>query len=232
MIDLLSALLIVVLLCCSAGLGMFISPRLPPAHRARETIEMMTLTIGMLVTFAALVLGLITASVKSAYDDAMHYRQEYALQLTQLDRCLRNYGAGADAARAYIRSYTAAAIASIWPSEPPPVGVHYPDTSGMHNLIITGEVPAITDLMNHAGLEISRFSPTDATQVRIAENCRQDYRDVVRALDRARDKECTTLGALLPDLGVLADDHFRELRPCGPTPQPLGDFHRSLRCFA
>ena len=181
MIDLLSALLIVVLLCSSAGLGMFISPRLPPAHRARETVEMMTLTIGMLVTFAALVLGLITASVKSAYDDAIHYRQEYALQLTQLDRCLRNYGAGADAARAYIRSYTAAAIASIWPSEPPPVGVHYPDTSGMHNLIITGEVPAITDLMNHAGLEISRFSPTDATQVRIAENCRQDYRDVVRA---------------------------------------------------
>ena len=181
MIDLLSALLIVVLLCCSAGLGMFISPRLPPAHRARETVEMMTLTIGMLVTFAALVLGLITASVKSAYDDAIHSRQEYALQLTQLDRCLRNYGAGADAARAYIRSYTAAAIASIWPSEPPPVGVHYPDTSGMHNLIITGEVPAITDLMNHAGLEISRFSPTDAAQARIAENCRQDYRDVVHA---------------------------------------------------
>jgi hypothetical protein len=40
-IDLLSALLIVVLLCSSAGLGMFISPRLPAAHRARETIEMM-----------------------------------------------------------------------------------------------------------------------------------------------------------------------------------------------
>ena len=175
MIDLLSALLIVVLLCSSAGLGMFISPRLPLAHRARETVEMMTLTIGMLVTFAALVLGLITASVKTGYDDAVHSRQEYALQLTELDRCLRNYGPGADAARTYIRSYTAAAIATIWPSEPRPVDVPYPDTSGMHNLIITGEVPA------HAGLEISRFSPTDASQARIAENCRQDYRDVLRA---------------------------------------------------
>src|SRR6516225_5415435 len=103
-IDLLSALLIVVLLCSSAGLGMFISPRLPAAHRARETVEMMTLTIGMLVTFAALVLGLITASVKTGYDEAVHSRQEYALQLTELDRCLRNYGPGADAARAYLRS--------------------------------------------------------------------------------------------------------------------------------
>src|SRR5262249_16002390 len=52
------------------------------------------------------------------------------------------------------------------------------------------------------------------------------------ALERARDKECTTLGALLPGLGVLADDHFRELWSCGATPQPLIDFHHSLRGFA
>ena len=174
MVDLLSALLIVVLLCSSAGLGMFIRPRLPAAHRARETVEMMTLTIGMLVTFAALVLGLITASVKTGYDEAVHSRQQYALQLTELDRCLRNYGPGADAARAYIRSYTAAAIATIWSSEPPPMGAQYSDTSGIHNLVITGEVPAHADLMNHAGLEISRFSATDASQARVAENCRQD----------------------------------------------------------
>jgi hypothetical protein len=68
-------------------------------------------------------------------------RQEYALQLKELDRCLRNYGAGADAARAYLKSYTAAAIASIWPSEPPPGGVHYPDISGMHNLVILEKSP-------------------------------------------------------------------------------------------
>jgi hypothetical protein len=90
---------------------------------------MMTLVIGILVTFAALVLGLITALVKKEYDDAVNYRQEYALLLTQLDRCLRNYGPGADAARAYVRSYTAADIAIVWPSEPPPVGVPYPDTT-------------------------------------------------------------------------------------------------------
>jgi PAS domain S-box-containing protein len=31
-----------------------------------------------------------TASAKTGYDDAVHYRQEYALQLTELDRCLRD----------------------------------------------------------------------------------------------------------------------------------------------
>jgi hypothetical protein len=222
-IDLLSALLIVVLLCSSAGLGMFISPRLPPAHRARETVEMMTLAIGMLVTFAALVLGLITASVKREYDDAVHYRQEYALLLTQLDRCLRNYGPGADAARAYVRSYTAASIAGYWPSEPLPVGVQYPDTSGMHDLIITGEVPALADLMNHAGLEISRFNPTDASQTRIAESCRQDYRDVLRARLRAIETKNARLSApfyqilvfwlmiIFASFGLLAPRHSLSL---------------------
>jgi hypothetical protein len=59
-----------VLLCASAGLGILLRPRLPEHHRARETQELMQITIGLLVTFAALVLGLVTASVKQAYDNA------------------------------------------------------------------------------------------------------------------------------------------------------------------
>jgi len=86
--------------------------------------------------------------------------------------------------------------------------------------------------MNRVGLEISRFNPADASQTRIAENCRQDYRDVLRArLSVLETKNARRLGALLPDLSVLADDNFRELRSCGAA-QPIGDFHRSLRGFA
>jgi hypothetical protein len=92
---------------------------LPEHHRARETLELMQITIGLLVTFAALALGLITASVKQAYDTAALDRQRYALQLTLLDQCLRDYGPDATKARADIRSYTAAVIASTWRDEPP-----------------------------------------------------------------------------------------------------------------
>ncbi len=53
--------------------------------------------IGMLVTFTALVLGLLTASVKTAFDRAGRDLQDYALELTQLDQCLRNYGPGTEA---------------------------------------------------------------------------------------------------------------------------------------
>src|SRR6478672_10137063 len=65
-----SGLVVFVLLCASAGLGILIRPRLPEHHRTRETVELTQITIGLLVTFAAVVLGLLTASVKHGYDSA------------------------------------------------------------------------------------------------------------------------------------------------------------------
>ena len=56
-----SGLVVFVLLCASAALGMFVRPRLPEQHRSRETTELMQITIGLMVSFAALVLGLLTA---------------------------------------------------------------------------------------------------------------------------------------------------------------------------
>jgi hypothetical protein len=173
-----SALLVFVLLCVSAGVGIYVRPRLPEHHRARESIELMQLVIGMLVTFAALVLGLLTASVKNSYDAASHARHEYALQLTQLDRCLRDYGPTADPARAGLRSYTAAVIASTWPSEPLPAGVSYPNTADMPRV---GASPVLAELMNQVGIEINGLDTSNVNQARIAELCREEYRDVIRA---------------------------------------------------
>ena len=76
-----SALIVFALLCASAGAGIIVRPHLPEHHRVRETTELMQVTIGLLATFAALVLGLLTASVKQTYDSASHDREAYALQL-------------------------------------------------------------------------------------------------------------------------------------------------------
>ena len=138
-----SGLAVFVLLCASAGLGILIRPRLPEHHRTRETVELTQITIGLLVTFAAVVLGLLTASVKHGYDSAAQDRQRYALQLTTLDQCLRDYGPDAAKIRVDIQSYTAAVIASTWPEEPPPTGVQYPDVTGMPRV---GETPILAAL--------------------------------------------------------------------------------------
>ena len=166
------------LLCLAAASGRYLRPRLPETLRTRETIETMQLMIGMLVTFAAIVLGLLTASVKSRYDDAGRARQEYALQLTQLDRCLRDYGPGAEPIRADLKSYTAAVIASTWPAEPRPVGVTYPDPSRMP---LVGADPVLGDLMHAIGLEIRHLDPGRPVLVRIVDDCLAVYLDVLKA---------------------------------------------------
>ena len=110
------------LLCVSAGIGRYLHPRMPETYRSRETMEATQRVVGMLVTFAALVLGLLTASVKTTYDTAARDRHAYSLQLIQLDHCLRDYGPDAESARDDIKSYTAAVIASTWRNEAPAGG--------------------------------------------------------------------------------------------------------------
>jgi hypothetical protein len=170
-----SGLAVFVLLCASVGLGILVRPRLPEHHRTRESVELMQITIGLLVTFAALVLGLLTASVKQSYDSAANDRQRYTLQLALLDQCLRDYGPDAGKARADIHSYTAAVIASTWPDEPPPRGVQYPDVSGMPRV---GPTPILAALMDRIGLEVSELAPSDAMHTRLAAFCLDRYKDV------------------------------------------------------
>ena len=165
------------LLCLSAGIGRHIHPRLPETYRTRETIETMQLVIGMLVTFAALVLGLLTATVKTTYDDAARDRHAYALQLTLLDTCLRDYGPAIAPAREELKAYTAAVIASTWPNEPEPTGVSYPSTAGMP---VVGASPVLAALMDRIGQQIRGLEPHSTIETNTAADCQATYRNVVR----------------------------------------------------
>lgn len=194
-----SVLVVFLLLCASAALGIYVRPHLPERHRTRETTELMQITIGLLVTFAALVLGLLTASVKQRYDDAAQDRQQYALNLTLLDQCLRDYGPDAMAARANIRSYTAAVIASTWPSERPPTDVQYPNAKGMPRV---GASPVLAGLMNQIGLEITRLTPADAPHAKLLDLCLDRYKAVMD--DRLAVIEDARIEFFEPFYGVLA----------------------------
>jgi hypothetical protein len=193
-----SALAVFVVLCASAGLGRYVRPRLPETHRASETIQTMQVMIGMLVTFAALVLGLLTASVENTYDRAALDRQAYALQLTNLDQCLRNIGSDGKPSRDLLKRYTAAVIASTWPSEPRPIGVDYPDTSSMPQV---GPSPVLADLMNRIDLELQRMQPTDSFRGSVRQECLAILHDVNRA--RLLVIESVSRKISLPFQGIL-----------------------------
>jgi len=173
-----SAPLLLILLLAAAAVGYFVRSRLPERHRARDSIELVQLTISLLVTFTAIVLGLLTTSVKAGFDAAYNARGTYAAQLAQLDECLRQYGPETQPIRGQLRSYAAGVIASTWPDETPPAEVRYPDVSRMP---LTGESGVLGAFINDVGKEIHRLAPKDPLQQGWQSSCLQQYSDVVKS---------------------------------------------------
>ena len=126
MMHLLNSLLLVMILIASSAIGLYVRPLLSERHKSQETFDLVRLVTTMLVTFAAIVLGLLTTSVKSARDGVTTDLRGYGAMIIELDQMMRSYGPELDPARVILRSYTATAVATTWPGEEPPPGDYYP----------------------------------------------------------------------------------------------------------
>jgi hypothetical protein len=178
MLDLWSTALLLFLLLAAAGAGYYVRSRLPEKHRSQESLILVQLTINLLVTFTAIVLGLLTTSVKAGFDTAYNARGAYAAELAQLDEYLREYGPETDKMRQQLREYVAAVIASTWPDEKPPAGVKYPDVAGMP---VTGESDVLGAILNAVGREINQLEPKDPGRQRLLSECMQQYSGVIKS---------------------------------------------------
>jgi CHASE3 domain sensor protein len=112
--------LVVMMACFWAGLTM--QRYLRDHHRSRETIDSIRVIITLLVTFAALVLGLLISSTQSRFSSLETGLRALSIDIVELDRRLREYGTTVDPIRADMILYTKAAIADTWPREPRPPG--------------------------------------------------------------------------------------------------------------
>ncbi len=175
--DLFATAFLLFLLCAAAFVGYAVKTRLPERHRARNSVELVQLTINLLVTFTAIVLGLLTTSVKSGFDTAYSERGAFAGALSQMDRCLRDLGPETDPIRDELKAYVAAVIASTWPDEKPPQDVRYPDTRGM---ALTGEDPTLGGLLNDVGSRLRHLAPTERPRLSLQAACEQQYADLVK----------------------------------------------------
>ena len=152
----------------------------------------MQLVVMLLVNFTAIVLGLLTTSVKGGFDAAYAARADDAAQIIQLDRCLRDYGPETDRIRAQLRGYVAAVIASTWPDEPRPTGVDYPD---MKKAPRFGEAPSLAGVLGDVGVEIRSLTPATSLQKNVAAACEAQYRDVLNARWKAIAAERASISA-------------------------------------
>jgi hypothetical protein len=106
-------------ICVFAGslVGLCLNAWLPAAHRSPASHDAIKLGTGMISVLASLVLGLLTASVKSSFDTTDGQIRTFAANLILLNQTLRDYGPETARSQSLLRDYTARAIEDQWPQE-------------------------------------------------------------------------------------------------------------------
>jgi hypothetical protein len=102
--------------CVFAGalFGMLLSRLLPREHLSSDAKDVIKVTMAMIATLAALVLGLLTASAKTSLDDKENAVKLWASQVILLDRTLAEYGPETQATRDLLKQTVAMRVSQVW----------------------------------------------------------------------------------------------------------------------
>jgi hypothetical protein len=98
-------------------LGVRVRAMLPEDHLSPETKDGVKVGMGLVATMAALVLGLLVASTKGAYDTQKNEVTQMAAKIVFLDRVLANYGSETAETRDLLRRSVGSAINRMWPDK-------------------------------------------------------------------------------------------------------------------
>ncbi len=109
--DLFHALVILPLLVGSFALGLWVAKRLPEKHRGPRTHEMVKIVMEMVVTLAAIVLGLLITNAKEGFDGVEGELRNFSVQIISLDRTLASYGPQTGPARDALARFAEASLA-------------------------------------------------------------------------------------------------------------------------
>jgi len=109
----------IVFLCVLIGtlLGMSLRAILPDHHLSPDSKDVVKLGIGMIATMTALILGLMTASAKSAFDGVDAAARHVAIGALVLDRALAGYGPETKEVRDLLRRMVEFRLDTSWPEE-------------------------------------------------------------------------------------------------------------------
>jgi hypothetical protein len=96
---------------------MYVRAALPEHHLTADTRNAVRIGMGLVATMAAVVLGLLVASTKGAYDTQKSEVTQMAAKIVFLDRMLANYGPETAETRELLRGSVGSAINRMWPDK-------------------------------------------------------------------------------------------------------------------
>src|SRR3974390_36361 len=101
----------------SALLAMFVHSKLPENHLTSDSKDVVKLGIALIATMSALVLSLLIASAKTAFDTRSNPMGQVSADMIMLDGALGRYGPETKEARSLLQRSVAATIDRFWPAE-------------------------------------------------------------------------------------------------------------------
>ena len=103
-----------------ALLGLFARRRLPGHQLSSETQSAVTVSVAVLGTLSALVLGLMITAANSSFSARSDEVRSLSLQLLRMDHNLRRYGLEAEDARVKLRAWATTKIRQLFPQKGQP----------------------------------------------------------------------------------------------------------------
>jgi hypothetical protein len=100
-----------------ALIGLFAAHRLPGHHLSKETQSAITVSVAVLGTLSALVLGLMITAANGSFSARSEEVRELSLQLIRMDRNLRRYGPETTDARTKLREWAIAKTQQLFPEK-------------------------------------------------------------------------------------------------------------------
>ena len=101
----------------SALLAMFVHSKLPENHLSSDSKDVVKLGTALIATMSALVLSLLIASAKTAFDTRSNQLVQASADIILLDRALARYGPETKEARSLLQRSVAETIDRFWPAE-------------------------------------------------------------------------------------------------------------------
>jgi Protein of unknown function (DUF4239) len=112
-----TAAIVFVCLFGAGLLGVRLRAMLPENHLNPDTKDAVKVGMGLVATMAALVLGLLVASTKGAYDTQKGEVTQMAAKIIFIDRVLANYGSETAETRELLRRSVGNTINRMWPDK-------------------------------------------------------------------------------------------------------------------
>ena len=104
----------------AALLGIFAARALPEHHLGDQTRSAVSMSVAVVGTLSALVVGLMISTASSSFSTRSHEVTTISVDLIRIDRLLQRYGPEADQARAKLRAYAAAKTEELFPARGDP----------------------------------------------------------------------------------------------------------------